>query len=292
MSGLGSGGDRTEAGYDRCAGHMPISQGDEQMGLSDYILITLSFIGAVIFFPIAMFGVFRIIRTYERGIVLRLGKLRKRNGKTILGAGVQFVLPCIDEILTVDLRTRSVNIPPQEILTRDAVTVNVDAVVYLRVTDPASALLKVENAARSSELLAVSTLRNVLGTYELAQLLTDREEIDKKMQRWMDSATDPWGIFVERVEIKDVALPQDMQRAMATEAHATRASRAKVIEAQGELDASEMLRMAATQIAQCPSALQLRYLQTLSTIAAEQNSTIVFPLPIEMFSGLFTKNTN
>ncbi|CAL8106680.1 unnamed protein product [Calicophoron daubneyi] len=275
--------------------HQRIKQWEDDEGgpgFFGFVLILLSIILFVVTLPVAIFFSFKIIKTYERAVVLRLGKLARRNGNPVLGAGVQFILPCIDDILRVDLRTRTVNIPPQDVLTRDAVTVNVDAIVYMRVVEPAYALLRVEDASKSAELLAVSMLRTVFGSYELVHVLTARDEIDARLQQLLDEATDAWGIRVERVEIKDVSLPQDMQRAMAAEAQATRAARAKVIAAQGELDASETLRLAASQMAVCPTALQLRYLQTLATIATEQNSTIIFPLPIELLSAFNPKKNN
>ncbi|TNN05001.1 Erythrocyte band 7 integral membrane protein [Schistosoma japonicum] len=214
----------------------------------------------------------------------------KRSGKNyVIGAGLQFVMPCADRIIRIDLRTKTVNIPPQEVLTSDAVTVSVDAVVFMRVIEPAAALLRVENSLKSAELLAVTTLRSVLGTYELSQLLTSRDQIDSKLKELLDDATSQWGIKIERVEIKDVSLPQDMQRAMAAQAQADRASKAKVIAAQGELEASSALTKAAIEMDKSPAALQLRYLQTLTTIAAEQNSTIIFPIPIELFKSLISK---
>ncbi|CAH8585781.1 unnamed protein product [Heterobilharzia americana] len=263
--------------------------GEEGIGVGGGILFALLVLLFIVTFPITIFFAIRTVKTYERAIILRFGRLKRSNGKYILGAGLQFVMPCADQMIRVDLRTRTVNIPPQEILTSDSVTVSVDAVVFMRVIEPAAALLRVENAGKSAELLAVSALRSVLGTYELSQLLTNRDQIDAKLATLLDQATGDWGIKVERVEIKDVSLPQDMQRAMAAEAQAVRAAKAKVIAAQGELDASTTLRKAATEMALSPVALQLRYLQTLATIATEQNSTIVFPLPIELLQSVVSK---
>ncbi|KAK4468764.1 hypothetical protein MN116_007937 [Schistosoma mekongi] len=251
-----------------------------------FILITILFICT---FPITIFFAIRTVKTYERAIILRFGRVKRSGKKYVLGAGLQFVMPCADQMIRIDLRTQTVNIPPQEILTSDAVTVGVDAVVFMRVIEPASALLRVENAAKSAELLAVTALRSVLGTYELSQLLTNRDQIDAKLAVLLDEATGEWGIKVERVEIKDVSLPQEMQRAMAAEAQAVRASKAKVIAAQGELEAASTLRKAAEEMARSPAALQLRYLQTLATIATEQNSTIIFPLPIELLQNFVSK---
>ncbi|KAH0615507.1 hypothetical protein JD844_004857 [Phrynosoma platyrhinos] len=201
-------------------------------------------------------------------------------------AGVYFILPCIDNMITVDMRTISFDIPPQEILTKDSVTVNVDGVVYYRVKNAILSVANVVYSDPATRLLAQTTLRNVLGTKNLCQLLSDREEIARSMQVTLDDATEEWGIKVERVEIKDVKLPILLQRAMAAEAEASREARAKVIAAEGEMNASRALKEAAMVITESPAALQLRYLQTLTTIAAEKNSTIVFPLPIDMLQAV------
>ncbi|KAK7882941.1 hypothetical protein WMY93_029115 [Mugilogobius chulae] len=216
----------------------------------------------------------------------RLGRIMDRKPK---GPGLFFVIPCTDTFVKVDLRTISFDIPPQEILTKDSVTVSVDGVVYFRIHCPISSVTNVSNAHSSTRLLAQTTLRNVLGTKNLAELLSDREGISVSMQEALDEATDPWGIKVERVEIKDVKLPQQLQRAMAAEAEASREARAKIIAAEGEMNASRALKEASLVIAEAPSALQLRYLQTLNTIAAEKNSTIVFPLPIDMIQAFMKK---
>ncbi|CAM6032209.1 unnamed protein product, partial [Sphagnum compactum] len=198
------------------------------------------------------------------------------------GPGVFFVLPCIDNYCKVDLRTISFDVPPQEVLTKDSVTVSVDAVVYYRINDPLKAVVQVANYSHSTRLLAATTLRNVLGTRNLSELLTEREAISHTMQISLDDATDPWGVKVERVEIKDVSLPQNLQRAMAAEAESAREARAKVIAAEGELKASRALKEASEILVESPAALQLRYLQTLTTVASEKNSTIIFPLPIDL----------
>lgn len=172
-------------------------QEEGRRGFCAYILILLSAIVLILFLPLTIFTCVKVVRPYERAIIFRLGRVkRNRKGETIQGSGLHILLPCVDQLLRVDLRTKSINISPQEVLTRDAVTVNVDAVVYMRVTDPSSALMKVEDATDSSQFMAVSTLRTVLGTYELTQLLTDRDEIDTKMQKILDEATEPWGIRV------------------------------------------------------------------------------------------------
>ena len=197
-----------------------------------------------------------------------------------------FIVPCLDQVFIKDLRTISFDIPPQTVLTKDSVSVKVDGVVYYRIRDPCLAVNNVANAQHATKLLAQTTLRNQLGAHTLAGVLADRAEISAGMQTILDEATDEWGIQVERVEIKDVQIPQNLQRAMAAAAEATREAQAKVISAQGEMDASFALKEASDVIGQSPGALQLRYLQTLTQISAEKNSTILFPLPIDLLGGL------
>jgi len=257
-----------------------------------------SFIGGVIWFismlfiiplfPITLWFCIRQVQEYERAVIFRLGRVKKGGAQ---GPGLFFIIPCMDTIQTVDLRTVSFDVPPQEILTKDSVTVAVDAVVYYKIMNPMYAVCNVNNAGQSTRLLASTTLRNTLGTKTLQEILADREEIAKNILGHLDSATDPWGIRVERVEVKDVRLPQQLQRAMAAEAEAARQARAKVIEAEGEQKASKALKEASDIISDSQSALQLRYLQTLSSIAAERNSTIVFPLPMELLGGLVKRDT-
>jgi len=237
-------------------------------------------------FPFSLFVTVKQVQEYQRAVIFRLGRV-KRGGA--VGPGLFFIIPCMDTIQVVDLRTVSFDVPPQEILTKDSVTVAVDAVVYYKINNPMSAVCNVTNAAQSTRLLASTTLRNTLGTKTLQEILADREDIAKTILEHLDSATDPWGIRVERVEVKDVRLPQQLQRAMAAEAEATRQARAKVIEAEGEQKASRALKEASDIISASPAALQLRYLQTLSSISAEKNSTIIFPLPIELLGGLLPK---
>ena len=201
-----------------------------------------------------------------------------------MGPGLFFIIPCIDEVTVTDLRVVSFDVPPQEILTKDSVTVTVDAVVYYHVQDPLAACVNVVDSGRSTRLLAATTLRNILGTKSMSEILADRDKTAEDMLQMLDSATDPWGIKVDRVEVKDVRLPQQLQRAMAAEAEAAREARAKVIAAEGEKKASHALKEASDIISQSPAALQLRYLQTLSNISAEKNSTIIFPLPMELMS--------
>jgi len=238
-------------------------------------------------FPFSLFVTVKQVQEYQRAVIFRLGRV-KRGGA--VGPGLFFIIPCMDTIQVVDLRTVSFDVPPQEILTKDSVTVAVDAVVYYKINNPMSAVCNITNAAQSTRLLASTTLRNTLGTKTLQDILADREDIAKTILEHLDTATDPWGIRVERVEVKDVRLPQQLQRAMAAEAEATRQARAKVIEAEGEQKASRALKEASDIISSSGAALQLRYLQTLSTISAEKNSTIIFPLPMDLLGGLVGGN--
>merc|ERR1719402_1379798 len=202
------------------------------------------------------------------------------------GPGVFFVLPCVDIFEKIDMRTATHEVPPQEILTKDSVTVYVNAIMYYKVSDAISAVTNVDDYSGSARLLAATTLRNVLGTKNLGDVLSERESIANEMQACLDEATEPWGVKVERVEVKDVRVPENLQRAMAAEAEAAREARAKVIAAEGEHKASRALRHAAEVSADSPSALQLRYLQTLNSISTENNSTIIFPVPIDILSHL------
>jgi regulator of protease activity HflC (stomatin/prohibitin superfamily) len=220
----------------------------------------------------------QILNEYERGVIFRLGKLLARPK----GPGIIFVFRPIDRIFRISLRTIVLDVPPQDIITRDNVSVKVNAVVYFRVTDPGRAVVEVENYMYATSQLAQTTLRSVLGQAELDELLAERDRLNQQLQQILDTQTDPWGIKVSAVEVKHVDLPQDMQRAMARQAEAEREKRAKIIHAEGELIASEKLAQAAAVLQQQPSAITLRYLQTLTEIGAEQNSTIVFPLPIEL----------
>uniref|UniRef100_A0A8C8RJ21 Stomatin n=1 Tax=Pelusios castaneus TaxID=367368 RepID=A0A8C8RJ21_9SAUR len=259
------------------------SEIDGGLGVCGWLLVIVSFFFVVITFPFSVWLCIKIIKEYERAIIFRLGRILRGGAK---GPGLFFVLPCTDNFIKVDMRTISFDIPPQEILTKDSVTVNVDGVVYYKVQNATLAVANITNADSATRLLAQTTLRNVLGTKNLSQILSDREEIAHSMQATLDEATDEWGIKVERVEIKDVKLPIQLQRAMAAEAEAAREARAKVIAAEGEMNASRALKEASMVISESPAALQLRYLQTLTTIAAEKNSTIVFPLPIDLLQGI------
>ncbi|XP_072230318.1 stomatin (EPB72)-like 3b [Leuresthes tenuis] len=263
-----------------------ISDRTGSLGCVGWVLVILSGLFTLLTFPITIWFCFKIVQEYERSVIFRLGRITDRKAK---GPGIFFILPCTDSFVKVDLRTVSFDIPPQEILTKDSVTICVDGVVYFRVSDPIASVANVANSDFSTRLLAQTTLRNVLGTKNLAEVLSDREGIAHSMQSNLDEATDHWGIKVERVEIKDVKLPQQLQRAMAAEAEAAREARAKVISAEGEMNASRALKEASLVIAESPSALQLRYLQTLNTIAAEKNSTIIFPLPMDVLSHFMRK---
>ncbi|KAK4878172.1 hypothetical protein RN001_010678 [Aquatica leii] len=254
----------------------------------DYIQ-TSATIGSIVIiiltFPLSMLFCFKVVQEYERAVIFRLGRLQ--DGEAT-GPGIFFIIPCIDNFSKVDLRTESFDVPAQEVLTKDSVTVAVDAVVYYKIENPLHAVVNVSDYSRSTKLLSMTTLRNILGTKNLAEVLSDRESISHSMQSMLDAATNPWGVKVERVEIKDVRLPVQLQRAMAAEAEATREARAKVIAAEGEMKASRALKEASDVISENPAALQLRYLQTLNTISAEKNSTIVFPLPMDLLAAFTT----
>jgi regulator of protease activity HflC (stomatin/prohibitin superfamily) len=227
----------------------------------------------------------QILNEYERAVVFRLGKLLPQPK----GPGVVLVFRPIDRYVRISLRTVDLDVTPQDIITRDNVSVKVNAVVYFRVLDPSRAVVEVENYMYATSQLAQTTLRSVLGQAELDDLLAERERLNQQLQQILDAQTDPWGIKVSAVEVKHVDLPQDMQRAMARQAEAEREKRAKIIHAEGELIASDKLAQAAGIIDRQPAAMTLRYLQTLTEIAAEQNSTIIFPLPIELIRMLRTE---
>ena len=229
-----------------------------------------------------LFTCIHVLNEYERAVVFRLGKLLSE----AKGPGLIFIFRPIDTIVKVSLRTAVHDVPPQDIITRDNVSVKVNAVVYYRVIDPRRAIVEVENYTYATSQLAQTTLRSVLGTVDLDDLLSQRERLNQQLQQILDNQTDPWGIKVSAVEVKHVDLPEDMRRAMARQAEAEREKRAKIIHAEGELIASEKLSQAAAIIGRESGAMTLRYLQTLNEIAAEQNSTIVFPLPLDLFEAL------
>jgi len=222
--------------------------------------------------------VVKILNEYERGVIFRLGRLIPSKGP-----GIILLIPLIDKLQRLSLRLVTLDVPPQDIITRDNVSIKVNAVVYYRVMDPNSAVVDVENYAYATSQLAQTTLRSVCGQAELDELLAEREKISLRLQEILDKDTDPWGIKVSKVEIKHIDLPPEMQRAMAKQAEAERERRAKVIHAEGEFQASQKLSEAAVIISKDPAAVQLRYLQTLSEIATENNSTILFPIPIDLF---------
>jgi regulator of protease activity HflC (stomatin/prohibitin superfamily) len=227
----------------------------------------------------------KILNEYERGVIFRLGKLLP-NPK---GPGLVFVFAPIDRMVRVSLRTIVLDVPPQDIITRDNVSVKVNAVVFFRVMNPLHAIVSVENYHYATSQLAQTTLRSVLGQAELDDLLAERERLNQQLQQILDHQTDPWGVKVSAVEVKHVDLPADMQRAIARQAEAEREKRAKIIHAEGEFKAAEMLAQAAAVINREPAAITLRYLQTLTEIAAEKNSTILFPLPIDLLRLLKEK---
>ena len=230
----------------------------------------------VIFFILSQ--VIKILNEYERGVIFRLGRIIPAKGP-----GIIFLIPLIDKLMKISLRLITLDVPPQDVITRDNVSIKVNAVVYYRVMDPNSAVVDVENFAYATSQLAQTTLRSVCGQAELDELLAEREKISIHLQEILDKDTDPWGIKVSKVEIKHIDLPPEMQRAMAKQAEAERERRAKVIHADGEFQASQKLSEAAIIISKDPTALQLRYLQTLSEIATEKNSTMLFPIPIDLF---------
>jgi regulator of protease activity HflC (stomatin/prohibitin superfamily) len=244
---------------------------------------------AVLFGVLAVLAVFlliilgsaiRILREYERGVIFRLGRLIAQKGP-----GLIILIPIIDRMVRVDLRTVTLNIPPQEVITRDNVPARVNAVCYFRVIDPNRAIVEVENFLLATSQIAQTTLRSVLGKAELDQLLAERERLNEDLQKIIDDQTEPWGVKVTVVEIKDVEIPEQMQRAMARQAEAERERRAKIINSEGEYQAAQKLADAADIISQNPATLQLRYLQTLLEMGVNQNTTVVFPLPIDLLQA-------
>lgn len=258
---------------------------NESRGIWESIFIALSYILVIITFPISIFMCLVVLQEYQRAVVLRLGRLRPGGAK---GPGLMFIVPCVDQYQKVDLRTTSLDVPPQDILTKDSVTVSVDAVVYYRINNPLDVVLQVIDPAYCCQLLAMTTLRNVTGLYMLIELVSAKKTLSKKIKSMLDStgATDPWGIRIERVEITDILMPESLQRAMAVEQEARREAMAKVAAANGERDAVKSLKEAADVMESNPIALQLRYLQTLNTICNDQTEAIVFPLPIDILAKI------
>ena len=239
------------------------------------------FLGIIFFFIVS--GL-RIIMEYERGVVFRFGRVRK----TKL-AGLRWIIPMIDKMVKISLRTVAMDVPPQDVITKDNVSVKVNAVIYFRVVDPDKAIIQVEDYYYATGQLAQTTLRSILGQHELDQLLIERDKINVELQTILDKQTDIWGIKVSLVEVKHIDLPEEMRRAMAKQAEAERERRAKIIAAEGEFQSSEKLAQASDIIGRNPVALQLRYLQTLAEIATENNSTTIFPVPIDLLKA-FTQN--
>src|SRR5947207_2392595 len=236
---------------------------------------------AIIILPQAI----RILREYERGVIFRLGKLLGAKGP-----GLIFLIPIVDRMVRMDLRVVTIDVPRQEVMTRDNVPVSVDAVLYFRVVDPEAAVVKVENFLKASSLIAQTTLRSVLGQAELDELLAHREKINMTLQEIIDRQTDPWGIKVTAVEVKDVALPDTMKRAMAKQAEAERERRAKIVNAEGEFEAAEKMVQAGAMMSKEPIALQLRFLQTMREISSEHNTTTFLPVPIDLFTPFINKS--
>ena len=237
--------------------------------------------GIIIIVLVIVFASLRVLREYERGVIFMLGRFWK-----VKGPGLILVIPGIQQSVKVDLRTVTMDVPSQDVISRDNVSVKVNAVVYFRVVDPQKAIINVENFLLATSQLAQTMLRSILGKHELDDMLAEREKLNLAIQKALDAQTDSWGIKVANVEIKNVDLNENMVRAIAKQAEAERERRAKVIHAEGELQASEKLVLAAEILARVPQSLQLRYLETLTTIAADKNSTIVFPLPIDLIESL------
>jgi regulator of protease activity HflC (stomatin/prohibitin superfamily) len=244
-------------------------------------LISIPFIFLILFLLSLIASAIKVVQEYERGVIFRLGRLVGARGP-----GLFFIIPIIDRMVKVDLRVVTLDVPSQEAITRDNVTVKVNAVVFFRVVDPSAAVVKVEDYKRATWNIAQTTLRNVLGQSELDEILSHREEINKKLQEIIDETTEPWGVKVSIVEVKDVELPQGMQRAMAKQAEAEREKRAKIVHAEGEYAAAQNLSEAAKLMSMNPVSIQLRYLQTLTEISVEKNSTIIFPVPINLLEKL------
>ncbi len=248
-------------------------------------VLTVLFTLLVVLFALAGASV-RVLREYERAVVFRLGRVIDKKGP-----GLILLVPAIDRMVRVSQRTVTLNVPPQDVITRDNVPVRVDAVVYFKVVDPDSAIVQVESFLKATSQIAQTTLRSILGKADLDALLSERERLNEDLQKIIDDQTEPWGIKVTTVEIKDVGIPSTMQRAMARQAEAERERRAKIINAEGEFQAAARLAQAADVISRNPATIQLRYLQTLSEIGINQNSTVVFPLPIDLIKPLLKAAT-
>ncbi|MDD5658979.1 MAG: slipin family protein [Actinomycetota bacterium] len=250
----------------------------------DAIFLTILIIALMILILILLTSSIRILREYEVGVIFRLGRYIGNRGP-----GFVMIIPGIEKMIRVDKRTRTIDVPPQDVITKDNVTVKVNAVLYFRIIDPAKSVIEVENFRYAALQISQTTLRSILGQAELDELLSKREKINSELAEVIDELTDPWGVKVTVVEIKDVEIPQSMQRALAAQAEAERDRRAKVINAEGELQASQKLLEAAQIMSRSPISIQLRYLQTLREIATEQNSTILFPIPMDLISTVIDK---
>lgn len=240
----------------------------------------------IVFVVIVLSNAIRILREYERGVVFRLGRLI-----AVKGPGIIFLIPLVDRMVKVSLRTLVLDVPPQDVITKDNVSIKVNAVVYFRVVQPDKAIVEVENFLFATSQLSQTTLRSILGQSELDELLAERDKINAKLQTIIDLHTEPWGIKISNVEVKQIDLPVEMQRAMARQAEAERERRAKVVHAEGELQASHKLADASKVIESHPMALQLRYLQTLTEVASEKNSTTIFPIPIDLIAPFLENYT-
>jgi regulator of protease activity HflC (stomatin/prohibitin superfamily) len=243
--------------------------------------ISVPIIVAILLLAALLSSAIKIVQEYERGVIFRLGRLMGAKGP-----GLFFIIPIIDRMVKVGLRVVTMDVPSQEVITRDNVTVKVNAVVFFRVVDPSAAIVQVEDFQRATWNISQTTLRNVVGQSELDDLLANREAINQKLQNIIDETTEPWGVKVTIVEVKDVELPQPMQRAMAKQAEAEREKRAKIVHAEGEFAAAQTLADAADLMSKNPVSVQLRYLQTLTEISVEKNSTIIFPVPVDLLEGI------
>jgi len=252
-----------------------------QGGIAGMGEITWLILGPLILFALIFASSIRIVREYERGVIFRLGRL-----KGAKGPGIFIVIPIIDQMVRVSLRVITLDIPPQEVITQDNVTAQVNAVVFFRVLDPEKSVVAVEDYFQATNQISQTTLRSVLGQVELDGILGERDQLNKKLQGIIDENTDPWGIKVQSVEIKDVRIPHDMQRAIGRQAEAERERRSKIINAEGEFEASKRLAEAAKILQEQPASIQLRFLQTLLDVTSEQSTTIVLPIPIELLRGL------
>ncbi|WP_043200234.1 slipin family protein [Pseudomonas putida] len=248
------------------------------------MFMQVGFTAVLIVLAMLLLSAFRILREYERGVVFQLGRFWQ-----VKGPGLILLIPVIQQMVRVDLRTVVLDVPPQDVITRDNVSVKVNAVLYFRVLDPQKAIIQVEDFLVATSQLAQTTLRAVLGKHELDELLAEREQLNADIRQVLDAQTDAWGIKVANVEIKHVDLNESMVRAIARQAEAERERRAKVIHAEGELQASEKLMQAAQMLGKEPGAMQLRYMQTLGAIAGDRTSTIVFPMPVDLLAGLVDK---